>query len=270
MGHATMLRKMFPGITLCVEDLLLLESFQVRYLPERVPQKAFAAIIQTYPFIKNYLILRDPSIQDFINSVLSANEEIKDKNLIERYTRELLWEIADLIIYNKFPEIYDQKSRFTWHLDEIIPIKSLEHKIVADVGAGSGMLSFLLAKYATTVYAIEPITSFRCYIRQKAEKEKVRNVYPIDGFLDSIPFPDNTFDVLFTSNAMGWNITKELQEIERVVKPGGQAIHLMRVQENIDENPVHKTLLSPKGNYKFSQFPDKNRLKLKYTKTISP
>ena len=66
MGYSKMLRKLFSGISLCVEDLLLLESFQVKYLPERVPQKEFAALIRKFPFIKNYLILRDPSIKNFI------------------------------------------------------------------------------------------------------------------------------------------------------------------------------------------------------------
>ena len=263
-----MLRKLFSGISLCVEDLLLLESFQVNYLPERVPQKEFAAIIRNYPFIKNYLILRDPSIQYFIHSILDANEEVKDENLINEYCEELLWEIADLIVYNKIPEIYDKKTKFNWNIDEIIAKESLEGKIVADVGAGSGRLAFLLAKYATTVYAIEPISSFRTFIKQKAVKENFRNVYALDGFLDSIPFPSNSFDILFTSNAIGWNITKELQEIERVVKPDGQAIHIMRVNKNGIENLVHEKLISNKWNYAFSTIQHENELKLKYIKTI--
>ena len=80
MGYSKMLRKLFSGIYLCVEDLLLLESFQIKYLHERVPQKEFATLIRKYPFIKNYLILRNPSIQNFIHSILDANEEVKDEN----------------------------------------------------------------------------------------------------------------------------------------------------------------------------------------------
>ena len=139
---------------------------------------------------------------------------------------------------------------------------------MADVGAGSGMLAFLLSQYAETVYAIEPISSFRTFIRQKAVKINCKNLYTVDGFLESIPLPENTFDILFTSNAIGWNIEEELQEIERVVKPGGQAIHIMRVNENVAENPVHEILISGEWNYKFSKTTAKNGLKLKYFKTI--
>ena len=164
---------------------------------------------------------------------------------------------------------FNHSTWLTFMMNRLIIAKELlAGKVVADVGAGSGMLAFLLAQYAETVYAIEPISSFREFIRHKVTKEKYRNVYVVDGFLESIPFPDNTFDVLFTSNAIGWNIENELREIERVVKPNGQAIHIMRVSENVAENPVHEILISGEWNYKFSRIQDENGLKLKYFKTI--
>lgn len=269
MRYSKILREHFEGITLVAEDLLLLESFQVKYLPKRVPQKEFATLVGEYPFIRNNLVSKNPSISDFINSVLKENEIIEDENLQKKHIDELLWEIADLIVYNKFPEIYDEKVKFTWNINEIIVKQSLAGKVVADVGAGSGMLAFLLAQYAETVYAIEPLSSFRTFIRQKAIKDNGRKVYAVDGFLDAIPFPDDFFDILFTSNAIGWNIEKELQEIERVVKPHGQAIHLMRINKNVTENPVHEKLVSADWNYTFSKTQDTDGLKLKYFKTIS-
>jgi len=263
-----MLRKLFSDITLNVEDLFHLQAFQIKYLPDRVPEKEFSVLLRAYPFIQRFLILKNPVIGSFINKILKKNEEICDKNTIDEHSQELLWEIADLIVYNKYPEIYDDKVHFSWNLDEIITKESLKGKVVADVGAGSGMLAFLLAKNAKTVFAIEPISSFRNFIREKANKEKYRNVFAIDGFLDSIPFPDDSFDILFTSNAIGWNIDKELQEIERVVKPNGEAIHIMRVIENEVENPFHNKLISSDWKYDFFEYRDKDGLKLKYAKSI--
>lgn len=268
MKYSKMLRELFSGIALTAEDLLLLESFQVKYLPERVPQKEFAALIRSYPFVKNFLILKDPSVKDFIDSILESNKEIEDKDLIQEYCDELLWEIADLIVYNRFPEIYDEKVKFPWSIDEIIDRQSITGKVVADVGAGNGLLAFLLADYAQTVYAVEPISSFRTFMRQKASSGNYRNVFVTDGFLDSIPLPDNTLDILFTSNAIGWNIEKELQEIERVVKANGMAIHIMRIKNNLSENPVHDKLISQEWDYKFSKIQYESGLKLKYLKTV--
>jgi ubiquinone/menaquinone biosynthesis C-methylase UbiE len=262
-----MLREFFSGISLTVEDLLLLESFQIKYLPERVPQDEFSVLIQKYPFISQFLILKEPTVEEFINSLLQENNMIRDEDLTKKKCDEVLWEIADLIVYNKYPEVYEEKAKFAWRIDEIIKKESLAGKVIVDVGAGSGTLAFMLAQYAETVFAIEPISSFRSFIRQKAFNTKCMNVYPLDGFLELIPFPADTFDLLFTSNAIGWNIDKELQEIERVVKPGGQAIHIMRVNE-ITENPVHEKLISGETGYKLSKNQDGNRLKLKYSKEI--
>ena len=268
MKYYSMLKRLFDGIELNAEDLLHLESFQIPYLPDRVPQKEFSTLLREYPFIERFLISKHPSIKNFINDIFKENEKITDKDLINEHCDKLIWEIADLIVYNKHPEIYDDKVTFTWDISEIISLELLKNKVVADVGAGSGMLSFLLAQYARTVYAIEPVTSFRNFIREKTNKEKCGNIYVLDGFLDSIPFPENFFDILFTSNAIGWNLENELQEVQRVVKPNGQAIHIMRVSNNEIDNPHHKKLISSDWNYDFYEYQDSDGLKLKYVKSI--
>jgi len=268
MKYSKMLRELFPDITLKVEDLFHLETFQIKYLPERVPENEFSVLLRANPFIQRFLTTKDAVIESFVNEALKRNEEIGDKKVIDELSQELLWEIADLIVYNKHPEIYDDKVNFPWNINEIINKESLKGKVVADVGAGSGMLAFLLAKYAKTVFAFEPISSFRNFIREKANKEDYSNVFAIDGFLDSIPFPANSLDILFTSNAIGWNIEKELQEIERVVKPKGQAIHIMSINENVLENPIHNKLISSIWKYDFFENKCKSGLKLKYTKSL--
>ena len=266
MKYYSMLKKLFDGIELKAEDLLHLDSFQIQYLPDRVPQKEFATLLLEYPYIKRFLISKHPPIKDFINGIINTDKTIIDKELISEHCDKLLWEIADLIVYNKYPEIYDDKIPFNWDISEIISPELLEEKTVVDVGSGSGMLAFLFAKHAKTVYAIEPIASFRKFIRDKARNEKISHVYAIDGFLDTIPFPENSFDILFTSNAIGWNLEKELTEIDRVVKPNGQAIHLMRAGDE-HENPHHERLISSDWNYTLYKYQDSGELKLKYIKS---
>ena len=74
--------------------------------------------------------------------------------------------------------------------------------------------------------------------------------------------------MLFTSNASGWNIKKELQEIERVVKPNGMACHIIRMKDKLDESPVHEILVSDNWKYKFRETSDESRIITKYEKTI--
>ncbi|MBE9511080.1 MAG: methyltransferase domain-containing protein [Bacteroidetes bacterium] len=266
MKYSETLKELFAGITLNAEDLLLLEAFQIKYLPARVPKKEFSALLRANPVIHRYLISKYTPIEDFISTILKENKPINNKSTIEKYCQELLWEIADLIVYNKYPEIYDAKVEFAWDFREITSVISLEGKVVIDAGAGTGKLAFQAAQIAVTVFAIEPVTSLRRFIRDKANKENVKNLYAMDGFLDSIPLPDNSADVLMTSNAIGWNLEDELKEIERVLKPNACAIHLLRNSDPKAENPLHNILISPDWKYTCTQYNDNNGLKIKYYK----
>jgi ubiquinone/menaquinone biosynthesis C-methylase UbiE len=116
---------------------------------------------------------------------------------------------------------------------------------------------------------VEPVTSLRRFIKDKASKENVKNLFVVDGFLDSIPLPDNSADVLMTSNAIGWNLENELKEIERVLKPNACAIHLIRNPDKKAKNPLHDFLISPEWKYVCTKYQDKTGLKLKYSKTIN-
>lgn len=268
MKYAETLKKLFPGLTLHAEDLFLLESFQVKYLPDRVPGKEFATLLRADPYIVRFLTLKYPPIEEFINTTLKKYKAISDEKTIEEHCQELLWEIADLIVYNKFPEVYDKQVKLTWNLNEITQEASLRGKIVIDAGAGPGRLAFMVAPFAKSVFALEPVSSFRRFIRNKAKKENITNVFVIDGFLDSVPLPDNSADFLMTSNAIGWNLEEELKEIERVLKPNGQAIHLLLDPGGKSENLLHKVLTSSPWQYSLEEFDYENSLKLKYFKTI--
>lgn len=268
MSYSDHLRKLFPEITLIPEDLLLLESFQIRYLPDRVPKKEFAALLRANPVIMRYFIAKYPPVKNFIESVLNEIQPISDASSIEAYCQELLWEIGELIVYNKYPEVYDKKVKFNWRLDEIISPGSLQDKTVVDVGSGTGQLAFLLAPKAQTVYAVEPTESLRQLIRDKANERNMKNIFVVDGFLDTLPFPDNSVDILMTSNAIGWNINKELNEIERVLKQGGEAIHIFRILDKKDKNPFHELLISKEHGYTCKRIEEASGQKLRYSKII--
>ncbi len=268
MSYSNHLRKLFPEITLIPEDLLLLESFQIKYLPDRVPKKEFAALLRANPIINRYFIAKYPPIEKFIDAVLNEIQPISKASAIEAYCQELLWEIGELIVYNKYPEVFNKNVTFNWKLEEIITPESLQGKTIVDVGSGTGQLAFLLAPKAQTVYAVEPIESLRQFIRNKANEKNIKNLFVVDGFLDMLPFPDNSVDILMTSNAIGWNIEKELIEIERVVKQGGETMHIFRILDKKDKNPFHDILISKGHGYSYKIVKEGTWQKLKYSKTI--
>lgn len=263
MTYSQKLRGLFPEISLVWEDLLLLETFQIKYLPDRVAVKEFSTLLHTNPVLYRFLVSKYPLIHPFLIRILKENRLPDNRAEMERQCQEALWEIADLIIYNKYPERFDANAPIRWNLEEIGSICSMEGKVVADVGAGSGRIAFMVAPLVHTVFAVEPVASLRSFMKEKVAEEGLENLYIMDGTLDSLPIPDQSLDVLITSNAIGWKLQEELEEIKRVVKHGGHAIHLLQMDEK-DENPLHETLCSPPWNYACLRELDGNRIKLRY------
>jgi SAM-dependent methyltransferase len=187
---------------------------------------------------------------------------------LDEYSDRLVWEIADQFVYTKRPDMYDERVDLDWNFEEVLALVSLEHKVVIDAGAGTGRVAFAVAQTAGLVFAVEPVTSLRQFIREKASGIGVTNLFAIDGFLQAIPLPAGFADVLITSNAIGWRLEEELPEIERVVKPGGYAIHLFSHADNEQVDPLHSLLTSPAWCYACSRDKGKDGWKRKYWKQI--
>lgn len=96
-----------------------------------------------------------------------------------------------------------------------------QKKTVLDVGAGSGRLTFAAAEKAKWVYASEPVGTLREFMREKIVKENIDNVRVLDGLVISLPFPDNTFDVVMSGHVVGDDLESEIMELIRVCKSGG-------------------------------------------------
>jgi ubiquinone/menaquinone biosynthesis C-methylase UbiE len=113
----------------------------------------------------------------------------------------------------------------TAHLAHIQPGEQ-----VLDVGCGTGTLAMEVARRvgrAGHVAGIDPATEQIARARTKAARRRV----PIDfqtGVIEQLPFPDQTFDVVF-STLMMHHLPAPLKrqglaEIARVLKPGGRLV----------------------------------------------
>ena len=108
-----------------------------------------------------------------------------------------------------------------WQKERLFEAVDLTGKTVLDVGAGSGRLTFAAAEKAAWVYASEPVETLRAFMREKSEREGIRNVRVLDGFADALAFPDDTFDVVMSGHVVGDDYEREIAELSRVCKPGG-------------------------------------------------
>ncbi len=51
----------------------MLETFQVKNLPERVAVKEFATLLRVYPVVQRFLVSKYPPIGSFIEKILKEN-----------------------------------------------------------------------------------------------------------------------------------------------------------------------------------------------------
>ena len=104
---------------------------------------------------------------------------------------------------------------------------------VLEVGCGSGVILRWLARH---VNGANPITGvdINSYLLHEAkasvQKEKLQNAIGLrEGNGESLPFPDNQFDVTMTCTVMEeGNADRMLAECVRVTKPGGRVAAIVR------------------------------------------
>jgi len=245
MGYAAHCRRLFPSLELDTSDLYLLEWFQIAGLPERVPGRELAQVLHAHPKLAAFLISRHPPAAAYVDQLLTEHEPADAEELLAAETA-VVWEIAEWIVYQREPQMYDALSVHEWDIvAATADVVALGGKVVLDAGAGSGHAALKAASHAATVFAMEPVTTLRRYLRDKAARLGIENLLVVDGFLDAIPLPQDSLDVIFTCRAIGWRLQHEMREIDRVVKPDGFAIHFTGLPYPADpDDPLHTALLA--------------------------
>ena len=184
---------------------------------------------------------------------------------IHRAEKTVLQSINDLLVYVVNPAIYDAQPFLDWNSEELLTITDFSSKIVIDVGAGTGRLTFIVAPLAAQVFAVEPVTNLRNYLKEKANKKKLSNIYPVDGLITDIPLPDRFADITMGGHVFGDQPEEEYRELVRVTKPGGMII--LCPGNNDEDNRVHELLVS--RGFDWSRFEEpEDGPKRKYWMTI--
>lgn len=88
---------------------------------------------------------------------------------------------------------------------------------VVDLAAGTGKLTYLLAKTGADLMAVEPVNSMRDRLR-----ERLPGVPVLAGVAEALPLADHCVDAVVVAQAFHWfDARKAMAEIARVVRPGG-------------------------------------------------
>jgi ArsR family transcriptional regulator len=109
--------------------------------------------------------------------------------------------------------------------------------VIADLGAGEGTFSQLLARRAKKVIAIDNSEKMVEYGRELALKHNVKNLEYRKGDLEEVPIRDATVDLAFFSQALHHapHPERAVAEAWRILKPGGRIVVLDLLRHNYEE-----------------------------------
>jgi ubiquinone/menaquinone biosynthesis C-methylase UbiE len=127
--------------------------------------------------------------------------------------------------------------------------KTLKNAKVLETGAGSGTDSIALAKMTKcSAYCVDYSAQSIDFMKRNFAKNKIKGTY-VKADIKKIPFPDNTFDVIF-SNGVLEHFREPIpivQEQMRVLKKGG--VLVFAVPETWTLYTVKKHMLMRKGQW---------------------
>lgn len=245
--------------------LLLLEQVQLSWLPGWLPEKELQIALNANPAVEWYLRHKCPDLKEWLDKVMSTQQDMQVPSPCETRQAEvtILSSMADLIVYAVDPSIYDAQPFLNWDSNELLLLTNFSGKIVIDVGSGTGRLALEVAETAKSVFAVEPVTTLREYLKEKARVRNLDNVFPADGLLTNIPFPSHFADITMAGHVFGDLLDLEYKELARVTKSGGMII-LCPGNNDID-NDIHKFLVS--HGFEWSRFEEpSDGVKRKYWK----
>ncbi|KIL34180.1 hypothetical protein SD71_21170 [Cohnella kolymensis] len=119
----------------------------------------------------------------------------------------------------------------------LLDIAEFNHKDVADLGAGTGRLSCMVAPLCKSIVALDFAADMLKLTASKLSQMKLTNWKTTVADLRQLPLEDQSMDIvmagwsicyLASSNNEDWsdNLTRVLNEVNRVLKPNGTVIVL--------------------------------------------
>jgi ubiquinone/menaquinone biosynthesis C-methylase UbiE len=109
--------------------------------------------------------------------------------------------------------------------------------VIADLGAGEGAFSLLLAQRAKKVIAVDTSAKMIEVAREQALRHDVKNVDYRLGDMEELPIESSSVDIVFFSQSLHHALHPEraVSEANRILNPGGRIVILDLVKHRFEE-----------------------------------
>lgn len=121
-------------------------------------------------------------------------------------------------------------------------VRQYDNAKVLDLGSGAGHISFYAAPHAQSVIAYDLSEDMLKVVADSAQQKAFNNITTQKGVAESLPFDDNSFDVVVSRfSAHHWqDVPQALREMRRVCQPNGT---VMMIDVMAPPSPICDTFL---------------------------
>jgi ArsR family transcriptional regulator len=125
----------------------------------------------------------------------------------------------------------------SWEAIGKLALRLVPQVVVADLGAGEGLISQLLARNAKQVWCIDNSPRMVEVGTELARKNDLSNLTYKLGDIEQVPLPNESVDLAILSQALhhARHPQKAVEEAHRILTPGGQLLILELAEHNFEK-----------------------------------
>ena len=183
----------------------------------------------------------DPTTREFLQLATRGAAELPESGPDQQNLNRILVRRTQQaqVYFNQVAGRFDRSygPGRSWQAFGQLLLRVLPPLVIADLGAGEGLLSELLARRAKKVIAVDNSERMVEYGANQARKNKLKNLEFRLGDLETPPIDPESVDLIVLSQALhhAADPEKAIQSAARILRPGGQIMILDLLRHNFEQ-----------------------------------